>query len=151
MSEEAYKQQAFAILQDHFEIHKEISGKHFSGRWLQMDAIAVPKNKTDWKNKNIALGIEFKDGSSSICCFYHPGRDYFSSPNPLNLEFAVNALEPAVQFLPGVIEGHWLAFVPALDILKQPVDLGQPVVDRLGDRRILAVLGAVTLELARPE
>ncbi len=61
MSEEAYKQQAFEILQDHFEIHKEISGQHFSGKWLKIDAIVIPKVKTDWKNNNVALGIEFKD------------------------------------------------------------------------------------------
>jgi hypothetical protein len=49
MSEESYKQKAFDILQPHFEIHTEVTGKHFSGKPLRIDAIVTPKVNGEWK------------------------------------------------------------------------------------------------------
>ena len=61
MSEESYKQRVFDILRPHFEIHTEVTGKHFSGKSLRIDAIVTPKANVEWKNKSVAMGIEFKD------------------------------------------------------------------------------------------
>jgi len=47
-------------LEPHFEIETEVWGRHFSGKNLRIDAIIQPRDKTEWKNKKAALGIEFK-------------------------------------------------------------------------------------------
>ncbi len=48
-------------LQASFYIDREVSGTHFSGKTLKIDAVIRPRDTTDWKNKNIAFGLEFKD------------------------------------------------------------------------------------------
>jgi len=48
-------------LSKHFYIEQEVTGKHFSGKNLRIDAIIRPKDTTNWANKDIAFGVEFKD------------------------------------------------------------------------------------------
>lgn len=43
-----------------FLIEKQVSGIHLTGKRMRIDAIITPKDKNNWKNKDIAFGIEFK-------------------------------------------------------------------------------------------
>lgn len=48
-------------LSRHFDIHEQVWGTHLSGCRLRIDAIVKPKDTSEWANKDIALGIEFKN------------------------------------------------------------------------------------------
>lgn len=48
-------------IKEHFNIQREVWGTHFSGKRLRIDAVLTPKDTSEWKNKNIALGVEYKD------------------------------------------------------------------------------------------
>ncbi|MFT7671013.1 MAG: hypothetical protein ACI8X5_003728 [Planctomycetota bacterium] len=61
MSEAAFERDILERLEPHFEIHPKVEGRHFSGKHLKIDAVVVPRDRTGWKNQNVALGIEFKD------------------------------------------------------------------------------------------
>ena len=61
MSETEFSLKTLSKLEPYFDIYQEVSGKHFSGHRLRIDAVVVPKDKNNWKNPNVALGIEFKD------------------------------------------------------------------------------------------
>lgn len=61
MSEINYSNSVENKIKETFHIYKEVWGTHFSGKRLRIDAILVPKDTSGWKNKNIALGIEYKD------------------------------------------------------------------------------------------
>jgi len=43
-----------------FHIKKQVLGTHLTGKKMRIDLIITPKDTTDWKNKNIAFGIEIK-------------------------------------------------------------------------------------------
>ena len=47
-------------LKEFFYIKKQVKGKHLSGKKMKIDAVITPKDTTDWKNKEIAFGINFK-------------------------------------------------------------------------------------------
>lgn len=49
-----------AMLAPHFEVETEVVGLHPSGCKLRIDALLQPKDRTAWRNKNLALGLEFK-------------------------------------------------------------------------------------------
>jgi hypothetical protein len=61
MSEQSVVERGLRLLEPHFVIHQEVPGRHFSGKQLCLDAVAQPKEVGLWKNKQAALGIEFKD------------------------------------------------------------------------------------------
>lgn len=61
MSEEKHCVKVHSEIKNEFHIYREVWGTHFSGKRLRIDSVLVPKDKTDWKNKNISLGVEFKD------------------------------------------------------------------------------------------
>lgn len=61
MSEEKHCIKVHNEIKDSFNINREVWGTHFSGKRLRIDSILTPKDTTEWKNKNIALGVEFKD------------------------------------------------------------------------------------------
>jgi hypothetical protein len=61
MNENDFARRILEILSPHFHIHKQIRGRHFSGKQMIIDAIVQPKNNWEWKNLEVALGIEFKD------------------------------------------------------------------------------------------
>lgn len=52
-------------LDEHFVIVQEVGGTHCLGRRMRADAVIIPRNWQEWKNPNIAFGVEFKlpDGS----------------------------------------------------------------------------------------
>ena len=50
----------FERLEPYFHIYKQVSGIHLSGKKMRIDAVISPKCTNDWKNKNIAFGLEFK-------------------------------------------------------------------------------------------
>ena len=60
LSEKKFQESVFSILQNHFKIEKQVSGKHFSGKKFLIDAVIQPLDLTEWKNKEIAFGVEFK-------------------------------------------------------------------------------------------
>ncbi|MEU6802515.1 hypothetical protein [Streptomyces neyagawaensis] len=49
-----------ARLEHWFIIEREVPGQHWSGRQLRIDAILRPREPQQWKNPNVALGVEFK-------------------------------------------------------------------------------------------
>jgi len=53
-------EQVLPRLAPHFHIHREVTGRHPSGKRLRIDAIAVPRDPSGWSRPDIALGIEFK-------------------------------------------------------------------------------------------
>jgi hypothetical protein len=61
MNEKAFADEVLTVLKPHFDIQEQVKGKHFSGKCMRIDAILTPLNKTDWKNPNITLGVEFKN------------------------------------------------------------------------------------------
>jgi hypothetical protein len=61
MSEKEISAEVVKELSNDFYFYPEVKGKHFSGKQLKLDYIIKPKNITDWKNKNICFGLEFKD------------------------------------------------------------------------------------------
>jgi hypothetical protein len=61
MSERDFEANVLSILDRHFVVCRRVIGTHFTGRRLILDAVAVPRQLHLWKNRNVALGIEFKD------------------------------------------------------------------------------------------
>ena len=61
MSEETVKRPYLNKLQRDFIVEEEVKGIHFTGKQFRLDAVVRPKDSTLWNNKDIALGIEFKD------------------------------------------------------------------------------------------
>ncbi len=61
MSEKQLSEKYLSILYDDFTISTEVKGCHFSGKKMRLDAVVKPRDVTHWKNKDVSLGIEFKD------------------------------------------------------------------------------------------
>lgn len=59
-TEQEFKSSWLKKLDQHFYIEEEVTGIHLTGKKLRIDAIIKPKDTTDWKNKDIAFGVEFK-------------------------------------------------------------------------------------------
>jgi hypothetical protein len=60
INEKHFKENVFNLLNKEFEIDKEVTGIHFSGKKLKIDAIIKPRVKNHWKNQEVVFGIEFK-------------------------------------------------------------------------------------------
>ena len=63
MSHREIKARYLEKLQKHFFIQEKVSGQHFSGKKLQLDAVLRPHTALGWKNPDVTLGIDFKDVS----------------------------------------------------------------------------------------
>jgi len=63
-SEIVFKNKILSDLRKDFIIVEECRGTHLSGKQLRIDAIIKPKDISDWKNKEIAFGLEFKSPSN---------------------------------------------------------------------------------------
>ena len=61
MSESKLGETILNRLEPHFKIDREVPGTHFSGRQLRLDAVVQPRHNCEWKDPEVALGIEFKD------------------------------------------------------------------------------------------
>lgn len=61
MSEATLSNLYLTDLEPHFHIEREITGSHFSGKRLRLDAVLKPKAASMWKREDVAFGIEFKD------------------------------------------------------------------------------------------
>lgn len=59
-SEREMTDRVLARLEPWFEIKREVSGIHCSGRRLRIDAIIRPRDAERWRNPNVAFGVEFK-------------------------------------------------------------------------------------------
>ena len=59
--EKHFKTEIIVKLKDHFDFHPEIKGTHFTGKRLSIDHIIIPKSCSEWKNKNIVFGLEYKN------------------------------------------------------------------------------------------
>lgn len=66
--EEALTERVLKALSTSFAIKRQVSGDHPLGKRLRIDAIAKPLDASLWKNKSIALGIEFKSPYLSDPC-----------------------------------------------------------------------------------
>lgn len=58
--EKEFSETVLNILAKDFYIQTEVWGTHFSGTKLRIDAVAMPKESTKWKNPDVCFGIEFK-------------------------------------------------------------------------------------------
>ena len=47
-------------LRPYFDIHRQVKGSLATGKQMRIDAIVTPLSRDSWRNKDIALGIEFK-------------------------------------------------------------------------------------------
>lgn len=70
--EAEYRRLVMKELEAHFTIKEEVSGKHFSGTRLRIDAVITPKETDGWKNPQVALGLEFKEPTNI------KGKHYFT-------------------------------------------------------------------------
>ena len=61
MSEQIVVEEGLRQLGQHFVVQRQVPGRHFSGKQVFLDAVLQPKDARLWKNKRVALGIEFKD------------------------------------------------------------------------------------------
>lgn len=59
-NEDALTERVLQALSPNFSIKQQVRGTHPLGKRLRIDAIAQPIDPSPWKNKSIALGIEFK-------------------------------------------------------------------------------------------
>lgn len=61
--EDSLAKSVLAKLEPHFHIHEQVSGRHFSGKAMRIDAIVVPKDAAAWAKSSSPprLGIEFKN------------------------------------------------------------------------------------------
>lgn len=64
VSEKDYKERVLKLAAEHFTVEREVYGKIF-GQKCRIDAIITPKDKTDWANKDICFGVEFKHFSDN--------------------------------------------------------------------------------------
>ena len=64
--ESDFSNKVLNILSDHFDIEEEVWGTHLAGRKLRIDAVIKPKDISEWKNKDIAFGLEFKSPSKLV-------------------------------------------------------------------------------------
>jgi hypothetical protein len=55
------KRDVLGKLSDHFIVHEEVWGNHWSGKRVRIDAILTPKDDSEWKTKSPRLGVEFKN------------------------------------------------------------------------------------------
>jgi hypothetical protein len=59
--ESSVKRKVLDRLSRYFHIHEEVSGTHWSGKRMRIDAIITPIDDSGWKTKSPKLGIEFKN------------------------------------------------------------------------------------------
>lgn len=62
--EAEYKAIIFDKLYPYFHVKKEVTG-YFFGNRCRIDAVITPKDNTQWANKNISFGVEFKHFSEN--------------------------------------------------------------------------------------
>lgn len=58
--EAALAAEVLAALDPYFTFKREHPGTHFNGSRYRIDAIAIPRDRSEWARSDIALGIEFK-------------------------------------------------------------------------------------------
>jgi len=61
LNEELFTKIILGILEPFFKIETEVWGTHFSGKKVKIDAILRPKNNSDWRNKDLVIGLEIKN------------------------------------------------------------------------------------------
>lgn len=67
-SEKLFVDKVVKDLSVYFHIQREVFGTHFSGKRIRIDLIISPINKSDWLNKNVVFGVEFKNPSTQTDC-----------------------------------------------------------------------------------
>ena len=65
-SEKDVSQKLIESLAKHFNIFKEVDGKHYTGKNVRIDAILKPKDASGWADKNVAIGLEIKRGDDTV-------------------------------------------------------------------------------------
>ncbi len=65
-TEKEFSENILNRLSSDFFIEREVSGTHFTGRKVRVDAIISPKRHFEWKNQSISFGIEFKKHEESV-------------------------------------------------------------------------------------
>jgi len=65
LKEASFAENVLENLALYFDIHSQVTGTHPTGKRLRVDAIAVPKDRHNWKRQDVALCIEFKSPNNS--------------------------------------------------------------------------------------
>lgn len=60
LNEKYFSELLLNQLSKYFFIEREIIGTHFSGKKMRIDAILRPKDNSEWRNKELAIGLEIK-------------------------------------------------------------------------------------------
>lgn len=58
--EKDFQNNVLQVLAEFFVIDTQVSGTHFSGKRMKIDAVLKPRQLLEWKNPSVAFGIEFK-------------------------------------------------------------------------------------------
>lgn len=53
-------------LERHFYIDREVTGVHFTGKPVRIDAILRPIDSFEWRDPNCSIGLEIKRGSDRV-------------------------------------------------------------------------------------
>jgi hypothetical protein len=147
--------QVLPRLADHFHIHREVTGLHPSGKRLRIDAIAVPRDQSQWARPDIALGIEFKratatgrgDSSRVIrqCIDYTlvdwkgfgAGLPIFYCPGFEQIEaWRTMRAWTACRFVDDGILGQWVANEPLTEQQQFQAGMGYAISGILGQHNV---------------
>lgn len=60
MTESEIRDEAIRELSRWFRVHREVQGKHPTGKKMRLDAVFVPADPTGWGDSEPAFGVEFK-------------------------------------------------------------------------------------------
>jgi hypothetical protein len=63
LTEEEFRYFVEQDIEKYFHIDREVWGTHLSGAKLRIDAVIRPKDTSEWANKDISFGVEFKSPS----------------------------------------------------------------------------------------
>jgi hypothetical protein len=79
--ENGFKSWILNKLKEDFYIKQEVWGTHIEGGKLRIDALIKPKDTSEWANKDIVFGLEFKSPSRLIklgdqCHYVKQAIDY---------------------------------------------------------------------------
>lgn len=61
LNEELFTKIILKCLEPHFEISREVWGTHLSGKKVKIDVILKPRDNSDWRNKDLVIGLEIKN------------------------------------------------------------------------------------------
>ncbi|HEY9474690.1 MAG TPA: hypothetical protein VIS06_12675 [Mycobacteriales bacterium] len=79
-SERELADRVLARLDPWFVVDREVHGVHCSGRRMRLDAMLRPRNPGEWRNPDVAFGVEFKipdrEDNYNVTAWFAQSVDY---------------------------------------------------------------------------